>query len=85
MIGCYQLKNGDYLYCSVVIEEAAQMLEVETLFPMFLQGVDTLGGPRLKRIVLIGDTQQVEYHFFSLKLVAASNYTPPNCQRAYKF
>lgn len=43
------------------MEEAGQILEVETLIPMLLQNVDTVDGScRLKRVVLIGDHQQVD-------------------------
>jgi hypothetical protein len=58
--------------CSLIVEEASQMLEVETLVPMFLQvksssrtplmssqNFESLDEPRLKRVVLIGDNQQV--------------------------
>lgn len=41
------------------MEEAAQILEVETLIPMLLQDVDPISGCRLKRIVLLGDHQQL--------------------------
>lgn len=41
------------------MEEAAQMLEIETLIPMLLQDVDPLYGSRLKRVVLLGDHHQL--------------------------
>ena len=41
------------------MEEAGQILEVETLIPMLLQNVDIVDGCRLKRVVLIGDHHQV--------------------------
>lgn len=43
----------------MVMEEAAQVLEVETLIPMLLQNTDTVDGCRLKRVVLIGDHHQL--------------------------
>ena len=52
------------LYNSLVMEEAAQVLEIGTLIPMLLQnaevthssnGEESTTGCRLKRIVLIGD------------------------------
>jgi intron-binding protein aquarius len=46
-------------YDSVVMEEAAQILEVETLIPMLLQDSDPVDGSRLKRVVLIGDHHQL--------------------------
>jgi intron-binding protein aquarius len=41
------------------MEEAAQILEVETLIPMLLQDTDPVDGCRLKRAVLIGDHHQL--------------------------
>ena len=41
------------------MEEAAQILEVETFIPMLLQDIDLVDGCRLKRGVLIGDHHQV--------------------------
>lgn len=41
------------------MEEAAQVLEVETLIPMLLQNTDAVDGCRLKRVVLIGDHYQL--------------------------
>ena len=43
----------------MVMEEAAQVLEVETLIPMLLQNTDTVDGCRLKRVVLLGDHHQL--------------------------
>ena len=45
-------------YDNVVMEEAAQILEVETFIPMMLQKPED-GYSRLKRVVLIGDHHQV--------------------------
>ncbi|KAJ1393493.1 P-loop containing nucleoside triphosphate hydrolase protein, partial [Ochromonadaceae sp. CCMP2298] len=44
---------------SVVMEEAAQILEVETLIPLLLQDTDPVDGCRLRRAVLIGDHNQL--------------------------
>lgn len=41
------------------MEEAAQILEVETLIPMLLQNTDEMTGCRLQRAVLIGDHNQL--------------------------
>lgn len=41
------------------MEEAAQVLEVETLIPLLLQAPEPLGCSRLKRVVLIGDHLQL--------------------------
>lgn len=48
-----------FKYDSLVMEEAAQVLEVETLIPMLLQDTDSVDGSRLKRVVLIGDHHQL--------------------------
>ena len=57
-----------YLLPSLVMEEAAQILEIETLIPMLLQnaevvhssaGEESTTGCRLKRIILIGDHYQL--------------------------
>jgi intron-binding protein aquarius len=58
------MKREDFLqlhfqYDNIVMEEAAQILEVETLIPMMLQKVDREAGWRLKRIILIGDHHQL--------------------------
>lgn len=59
----------DFKYDTLVMEEAGQVLEVETLIPMLLQKPDVVsnsatGGepqltPRLKRVILIGDHNQL--------------------------
>ena len=49
-----------FQYDNLVIEEAAQIMEVETFIPMVLQAVDAATGKsRLKRVVLIGDHHQL--------------------------
>jgi len=58
------MKRDDFIrmhfqYDNIIMEEAAQILEVETLIPMMLQKVDREAGWRLKRIVLIGDHNQL--------------------------
>jgi len=45
-------------YDNVVMEEAAQILEVETFIPLMLQNTED-GVSRLKRVILIGDHHQV--------------------------
>lgn len=57
------LKRRDFLdlrfkYDSVVVEESAQILEIETFIPMLLQHPQD-GRARLKRVVLIGDHHQL--------------------------
>jgi len=58
------LKRSDLVrlkfeYDTILMEEAAQILEIETFIPMLLQNPDPQGGCRLKRIVLIGDHNQL--------------------------
>jgi intron-binding protein aquarius len=48
-----------FKFDGLVMEEAAQILEVETFIPMLLQEVDPIEGCRLKRVVLIGDHHQL--------------------------
>eukprot|EP01012_Entosiphon_sulcatum_P009985 TRINITY_DN1576_c0_g1_i1.p1 TRINITY_DN1576_c0_g1~~TRINITY_DN1576_c0_g1_i1.p1 ORF type:complete len:1408 (-),score=401.30 TRINITY_DN1576_c0_g1_i1:99-4226(-) len=46
-------------YDNIVMEESAQILEIETFIPMLLQNPQPDGSSRLKRIVLIGDHHQL--------------------------
>jgi intron-binding protein aquarius len=47
-------------YDSLIVEEAGQMLEIETFIPLMLQNHDTdLNQTHLKRVVLIGDDKQL--------------------------
>lgn len=43
----------------MIIEEAGQILDIETVIPMLLQESDPLEGSRLKRVVLLGDHRQL--------------------------
>ncbi|KAJ2793615.1 hypothetical protein H4S07_006997, partial [Coemansia furcata] len=51
-----ELVRLGFRYDTVVMEEAAQVLDVETFIPLTLQGT---GGRRLKRLVMIGDHNQL--------------------------
>jgi len=59
------LKRSDFLdvnfkYDTVVFEEAAQILEIESFIPMALQRAKDIDGhARLKRVVMIGDHNQL--------------------------
>ncbi|KAF9175690.1 hypothetical protein BGX21_006167 [Mortierella sp. AD011] len=53
-----ELVNLGFKYDNIVMEEAAQILEVETFIPMLLQEPED-GVNRLKRVVLIGDHNQL--------------------------
>ncbi|KAJ3152646.1 hypothetical protein HDU89_001339 [Geranomyces variabilis] len=49
-----------FKYDNVIMEEAGQILEVETFIPLLLQNSDPdTGASRLKRVVLIGDHNQL--------------------------
>ncbi|KAJ3073543.1 hypothetical protein HDU98_001283 [Podochytrium sp. JEL0797] len=49
-----------FQYHNVVMEEAAQVLEVEALLPLLLQSADPgTGLSRLKRVVMVGDHHQL--------------------------
>ena len=49
-----------FQYDNLVMEEAAQIMEIETFIPMVLQNPDpATGRSRLKRVVLIGDHHQL--------------------------
>jgi len=58
------LKRSDmvsigFKYDNLLMEESAQILEIETFIPMLLQISDAKEGSRLKRVVLIGDHNQL--------------------------
>lgn len=46
-------------YDNLLMEESAQILEIETFIPMLLQNTDEKEGSRLKRVILIGDHNQL--------------------------
>ncbi len=54
-----QLVELGFKYDNVVMEEAAQVLEVETFIPLLLQSHSDVDGSRLKRVILIGDHHQL--------------------------
>ena len=54
-----QLVKLGFKYDNIIMEEAAQILEVETFIPMLLQNHDQVDSSRLKRVVLIGDHHQL--------------------------
>lgn len=54
-----ELVNIGFKYDNILMEEAAQVLEIETVIPMFLQETDPEAPSRLKRVVLIGDHNQL--------------------------
>lgn len=53
-----ELVELNFKYDNIIIEEAAQILEVETFIPLLLQDSQD-GSNRLKRVVLIGDHHQL--------------------------
>lgn len=54
-----ELVNIGFKFDNILMEEAAQVLEIETVIPMFLQETDPEAPNRLKRVVLIGDHNQL--------------------------
>jgi intron-binding protein aquarius len=48
-----------FKYDNILMEEAAQVLEIESFVPLMLQEQDPEAPPRLKRIVMIGDHNQL--------------------------
>jgi len=56
-----RLLDLGFTYDTLIMEEAAQVLEIETFVPLALQNSDPTvpGGCRLKRVVLIGDHHQL--------------------------
>ncbi|PHJ18276.1 protein emb- isoform related, partial [Cystoisospora suis] len=55
----HNLVDAKFEYDSLIIEEAGQILEVETFIPMLLQQLERSGISRLKRVVLFGDHHQL--------------------------
>eukprot|EP01124_Arcella_intermedia_P005338 TRINITY_DN13146_c0_g2_i2.p1 TRINITY_DN13146_c0_g2~~TRINITY_DN13146_c0_g2_i2.p1 ORF type:complete len:964 (-),score=302.60 TRINITY_DN13146_c0_g2_i2:20-2911(-) len=54
-----ELIHLGFKFDNILMEESAQILEIETFIPLLLQQQDPEGEPRLKRIVLIGDHNQL--------------------------
>jgi intron-binding protein aquarius len=55
-----ELVSLGFKYDNVVMEEAGQILEVETFIPLLLQSPDAATGTsRLKRVVMLGDHNQL--------------------------
>jgi intron-binding protein aquarius len=52
------LVKAGFKYDNVLMEESAQILEIETLIPLLLQNPED-GRNRLKRVTLIGDHHQL--------------------------
>lgn len=48
-----------FRYDTILMEEAAQILEIETFIPLLLQNPDHNGNNRLKRWIMIGDHHQL--------------------------
>ena len=68
-----------FRYDNIVMEESAQILEVETFIPLMLQTPED-GYSRLKRVVLIGDHHQVRsrrlWRLVSVWLASVSRCPP---------
>lgn len=52
------IKSG-FQFDNIIMEEAAQILEIETFIPMMLQVDDKEFGNRLQRVILLGDHYQL--------------------------
>ncbi len=53
------LVKWNFKYDNILMEEAAQILEIETFIPLLLQNPDHNGNNRLKRWIMIGDHHQL--------------------------
>lgn len=54
-----RLIDLNFRYDNIIVEEAAQILEVESFIPMLLQNKELTEENRLKRVILIGDHNQL--------------------------
>lgn len=54
-----RLLEADFGYDTLVIEEAGQIVELETFIPFVLQKASEMTGCRLKRVILLGDPAQL--------------------------
>ncbi len=54
-----ELSKLKFQYDNLMMEEAGQILEIETVIPMLLQDDDREFGSRLKRVILLGDHHQL--------------------------
>jgi len=55
----HDLVQSGFKYDNILMEEAAQILEIETFIPLLLQTSDEQGRNRLKRCIMIGDHHQL--------------------------
>jgi intron-binding protein aquarius len=53
------LVKFNFRYDNILMEESAQILEIETFLPLLLQNPDHNGNNRLKRWIMIGDHNQL--------------------------
>jgi len=72
-----------FKYDNILMEEAAQILEIETFIPMLLQEQDPEAPPRLKRVVLIGDHNQVRTNS-PPRILLTHSPIPCSCPRSSK-
>lgn len=54
-----RLQRLGFSFDTVVMEEAGQVTDIESVLPMLLQRADEHGQPRLKRVLLLGDHRQL--------------------------
>jgi len=69
-----QLIQLGFQYDNIVMEEAGQMLDIETFVPLLLQSGEVESISRLKRICLIGDHHQLPPIVKNIDFASSSNY-----------
>lgn len=70
-----KLVKVGFSYDNLVVEEAAQMLDVETFVPLVMQKANVGESPRLKRVCLIGDHNQLPPVVKNLAINRFSNFS----------
>lgn len=70
------IKNAGFKYDNILMEEAAQILEIETFIPLLLQNPQD-GYSRLKRWIMIGDHHQLPPVIKNMAFQKYSNMEQP--------
>ena len=78
------LKRKDFVkagfkYDNVLMEESAQILEIETFIPLLLQNPELNGSNRLKRWIMIGDHHQLPPVIKNMSFQKYSNMEQVRC------
>ncbi|OAF67546.1 hypothetical protein A3Q56_04718, partial [Intoshia linei] len=82
-IRCRDLVDSDFQFDNIVMEEAAQILEIETFVPLLLQKPE-IGQKRLKRWVMIGDHRQLPPVIKNMAFKKFSNFEQSMFSRLVK-